>query len=84
MTGQSDAVLVVGGAGYIGAHVCKTLAQVGCRPIVLDNLSTGHADFVRWGPLVQTDITDTSAVRASLAQYNIQTVIDLAAFAEVG
>jgi UDP-arabinose 4-epimerase len=84
MTGQSDAVLVVGGAGYIGAHVCKALAQVGCRPVVLDNLSAGHADFVRWGPLVRAEITETQAVRTSLAQYDIQTVIDLAAFAEVG
>ena len=84
MTGQSNAVLVVGGAGYIGAHVCKALAAAGRQPIVLDNLSTGYADFVRWGPLIQTDIADTAALRATLAEHSIQTVIDLAASIEVG
>ena len=48
---MTQAVLVAGGAGYVGAHACKALARAGFLPIVLDNLSTGHRDFVRWGPL---------------------------------
>ena len=84
MTAPPEAILVVGGAGYIGAHVCKALAQAGRRPITLDNLSTGHADFVRWGPLIQTDITDTATIRTTLAEHAIKTVIDLAASIEVG
>ena len=46
-------VLVTGGAGYVGAHACKALCKSGYMPVVLDNLSTGHKDFVRWGPFVE-------------------------------
>jgi UDP-glucose 4-epimerase len=49
-------VLVCGGAGYIGAHMCKLLAQSGHEVTVFDNLSTGHAENVRWGPLVRAAI----------------------------
>lgn len=48
-------ILVCGGAGYIGAHMCKMLAEAGHRVTVFDNLSTGHADAVRWGKLIQGD-----------------------------
>jgi UDP-glucose 4-epimerase len=44
-------VLVAGGAGYIGSHTCKALAQAGHTPIVYDNLRSGHAWAVKWGPL---------------------------------
>ena len=81
---MAEAILVAGGAGYIGAHVCKALAASGRLPVVLDNLATGHRDFVRWGPLIEADVTDTDAVRAVLAQEKIKTVIDLAACIEVG
>ena len=47
---SSEAViLVTGGAGYIGAHACRALAQSGFRPIVYDNFSTGHRRFVKIG-----------------------------------
>ena len=49
-------ILVVGGAGYIGAHVCKALAARGDAPIVFDNLSSGHEHAVKWGPLVRGDV----------------------------
>ena len=49
-------VVVTGGAGYIGSHTCKYLASNGFNPIVLDNLSTGHREFVKWGPLVQVNL----------------------------
>src|SRR5262249_17781735 len=51
-------VLVTGGAGYIGSHACKILARAGYLPIVFDNLSRGHREAVRWGPLVEGDLTD--------------------------
>ena len=51
-------VLVTGGAGYVGAHSCKALSEAGYLPVVVDNLSTGHESFVRWGPLVRADIRD--------------------------
>lgn len=48
-------ILVCGGAGYIGSHMCKMLAEAGHKVTVFDNLSTGHADAVRWGKLIQGD-----------------------------
>lgn len=44
-------IFVTGGAGYIGSHTCKLLAQSGYEPVCYDNLSTGHANFVKWGLL---------------------------------
>ena len=77
-------ILVAGGAGYIGAHVCKALAGAGYLPVTLDNLVTGRADFVRWGPLVQAPVTDIEAVKKSCKHYDIKAVIDLAGSIEVG
>lgn len=81
MTGR---VLVTGGAGYIGSHTCKRLASAGYEPVVYDSLVTGHADAVRWGPLVVGDIRDTGAVVAALAKYRATAVIHFAASAYVG
>ena len=52
------AVLVTGGAGYIGSHVCKALAEAGRQPICFDTLEKGHDWAVRWGPLERGDIGD--------------------------
>ncbi|HOV04527.1 MAG TPA: UDP-glucose 4-epimerase GalE [Kaistiaceae bacterium] len=81
---MTDAVLVVGGAGYIGSHTCKALKEAGFLPVVYDNLSTGHADFVRWGPLVEGDIRDRAALTAALAESGAGAVLHFAACAEVG
>jgi UDP-glucose 4-epimerase len=62
-------VLVVGGAGYIGSHICKTLAARGDEPVVFDNLSAGHSHAVKWGPLFRGDIR----VREDLARGCCQT-----------
>ena len=51
-------VLVVGGAGYIGSHTNKMLNQAGYQTLVLDNLSYGHRDFVKWGELIEGDMAD--------------------------
>ena len=42
-------ILVAGGAGYIGSHTAKLLAEQGFEPVVYDNLSTGNRSSVRWG-----------------------------------
>ena len=81
---MTDAVLVVGGAGYIGSHTCKALKEAGFSPVVYDNLSTGHADFVRWGPLVEGDIRDRAALTAALRDSGAVAVLHFAACAEVG
>ena len=77
-------VLVAGGAGFVGAHTCKSLARAGYLPVVLDNLSTGHRDFVRWGPLVQADLRDTAKVSETIRQHGCLAVMHFAAFALVG
>src|SRR5579863_6754914 len=59
---MSQSVLVTGGAGYIGSHACKALAQVGYIPVTYDNLSRGHRHAVKWGPLVEGDVGDGVAV----------------------
>lgn len=78
-----NTVVVVGGAGYIGSHTCKALAADGFAPVVFDDLSTGHADFVRWGPLVQGDIHDTDALTALLDRWRPVAVVHFAARAYV-
>jgi UDP-arabinose 4-epimerase len=77
-------VLVTGGAGYIGSHTCKALARSGHFPVTFDNLSRGHADAVRWGPLVVGDILDQTAVLAALELHEIEAVIHMAGLAYVG
>jgi len=78
------AVLVTGGAGYVGAHTCKALHRVGYVPIVIDNLSTGHESFVRWGPLINADVRDTDAVAHAINSHNVGAVLHFAASAAVG
>ncbi len=77
-------VLVTGGAGYIGSHTCKAIAQAGHEPIVFDNLSTGHRDAVRWGALQVGDILDPQALDAAFQRYRPEVVIHFAALAYVG
>jgi len=76
-------ILVAGGAGYIGAHTCKALADAGYTPVTYDNLSTGHADFVRWGPLVEGDIADSAKVTDVCRVHGIVAAIHFAADAIV-
>ena len=77
-------ILVIGGAGYIGSHACKALANAGYRPIVYDNLSRGHDWAVKWGPLVVGDIGDVASLRATIDRYKPQAIMHFAAFAYVG
>ena len=78
-----ESVLVTGGAGYIGSHAAKVLARSGFRPVVLDNLTRGHAESVKWGPLVEGDIADGSLVRTVVRQYSIRAAMHFAALAYV-
>ena len=81
---NSGAVLVTGGAGYVGAHTCKALSKAGYLPVVVDNLSTGHASFVRWGPLIEADICNSEAVLSALNGHRVEAVLHFAASAYVG
>lgn len=77
-------VLVTGGAGYIGSHVCKALARAGYSPVAFDNLIYGHAWAVKWGPLERGDILDGQRLRAAIRASGARAVVHLAAFAYVG
>src|SRR5436190_5269738 len=81
---MSKSILVTGGAGYVGSHACKALAAAGYRPVVYDNLSRGHAQAVRWGPLVEGDLHDRACLVAALRSHEIAAVMHFAAFAYVG
>lgn len=77
-------ILVTGGAGYIGSHTCKALAGAGFEPVTLDNLSAGHRCAVRWGPLIEADLSDRAAIRSALESYSPIAVIHFAGSAYVG
>lgn len=81
---SKPAVLVTGGAGFIGSHCCKALAAAGRVPVVYDDLSRGHADAVLWGPFVEGDLRDRDLLARTLAAHEIGAVIHFAALAYVG
>jgi UDP-arabinose 4-epimerase len=81
---SNKTVLVTGGAGYIGSHTCKALAEAGYEPVVYDNLSNGHEYAVKWGPLETGDILDSRRLGSVMQQYRPEAVVHFAAFAYVG
>lgn len=77
--------LVTGGAGYIGAHVARALADAGLPPVVLDDLSSGHAEFVPEGvPFVRGSILDEALVTRALVDHAVEGVIHVAGFKYAG
>lgn len=77
-------ILVTGGAGYIGSHACKRLAQAGYTPVSYDNLSTGWRDAVQFGPLELGDLTDRARLDAVIALHKPEAVMHFAALSDVG
>ena len=77
-------VLVTGGAGYVGSHCCKALAFAGFRPIVYDNLSTGHDWAVKWGPLETGDVLDRARLDEVIAKHKPVAALHFAALSQVG
>jgi UDP-glucose 4-epimerase len=77
--GSARPVLVTGGAGYIGSHIVLDLIEHGCRPVVIDNLSTGDRNLVPQGiPLIVADVADREAVGRTIAAHGIADVIHCA------
>ncbi|MFK7893483.1 MAG: UDP-glucose 4-epimerase GalE [Granulosicoccus sp.] len=76
---SNNTILVTGGAGYIGSHVVKLLGERGESIVVLDDLSTGHADAVLYGELVVGKTGDTELVSRLIADHRIDTVMHFAA-----
>ena len=78
------AVLVTGGAGYVGSHTCLRLAEAGFLPVVYDNLTNGHEAFVQWGPFERGDVRDAARLDAVFAAWRPVAVLHFAALIEVG
>jgi UDP-glucose-4-epimerase GalE len=78
------AVLVTGGAGYIGSHAAKALNRAGYRVVVYDSLVAGHRGAVKFGELVEGDILDAASVEEALQRHEIFAVMHFAAFLDVG
>ena len=72
-------VLVTGGAGYIGSHVVRQLAQAGHDIVVFDNLSTGYRWAVTAGELVVGDLADEEAIDAVFSAHQFEAVLHFAA-----
>ena len=81
---MTTTILVTGGAGYIGSHVCKALAEAGHRPVCFDTLEKGHDWAVRWGPLERGDIGDAARLDDVFRSHRPSAVIHLAGYIEVG
>ena len=81
---MAQAILVTGGAGYVGSHACKALANSGFVPVTYDNLSRGHREAVRWGPLVEGDLHDRARLAEAMRTHKPVAVMHFAAFAYVG
>jgi UDP-glucose 4-epimerase len=77
-------VLVTGGAGYVGSHAAKRLAESGHDVVIVDNMAEGHRPSVGKLPLVTADLLDRERIAAALREHKIEAVMHFAAFAYVG
>jgi UDP-glucose 4-epimerase len=78
-------VLVTGGAGYIGSHVVRAFVQAGIDCVVVDDLSSGHREFVPDGvDFVDASVLDVERVSRALADHQVQAVVHLAGYKYAG
>lgn len=84
MNMSSPKILVTGGAGYIGSHACKVLQREGFTPVTLDNLVTGWADAVKYGPLERVDLLNKFDVDQVFKRHAPVAVMHFAALSQVG
>ncbi len=80
----SRAILVVGGAGFIGSHVNEMLFRQGYKTIVLDNLSHGSRDSVKNGLFIEGDLADADLLDQIFSSHQIDAVMHFAALKDVG
>lgn len=78
------AILVTGGAGYIGSHTVAELLDQGKEVVVIDNLQSGHRDALLGGKLYEGDLRDKALLAKLFAENEIEAVIHFAANSLVG
>ena len=78
------AILVCGGAGYVGSHCLEGLRQAGFDCVVVDNLTRGHRAAVGDTPLYVGDISDLDFMDQVFRQHPIEAVMHFAAASQVG
>jgi UDP-arabinose 4-epimerase len=76
-------IIVTGGAGYIGSHTVRLLSNSGYLPVVIDNLSTGHRDVIKWGIFEEGSVSDIDFMGLIFRKYPPLGVIHFAASSEV-
>ena len=76
-------IIVTGGAGYIGSHVCKLLKSSGYDPITIDNLSNGNISAVKWGKFYECDILDTDKLSIIIKEVAPFAIMHFAALAYI-
>lgn len=77
-------ILIVGGAGYIGSHTNKALNEAGYETVVLDNLSYGHEESIKWGEFCKCDLANIVDVDEVFNKYDITAVMHFSSFIDVG
>ena len=82
----TPALLITGGAGYIGSHTTRLLAEAGERIVVLDTLELGHREsLISPGvTFVQGDLAERSVLEQIFTEHDIEAVLHFAAYALVG
>src|SRR4030042_2194166 len=77
-------VLITGGAGYIGSHVCKELLRQGHQPVIYDNLQAGHTKATQRARFIEGDLADSKKLRGTFQSFSIDSVMHFAADCQVG
>ncbi len=77
-------ILVAGGAGYIGSHMCRRLRSAGHNPVVYDNFCSGHREAVKGYPVMEGCLGDRISIKSTFEKYDIEAVMHFAANIEVG
>jgi UDP-glucose 4-epimerase len=80
----TNKILVVGGAGFIGSHMSEYLYRLGYEPVVLDDLSTGHAELILNAKFIQGSTADVALLDQIFSSEKYVAVMHFAAFIQVG
>ncbi|MFH1223068.1 MAG: UDP-glucose 4-epimerase GalE [Pseudomonadota bacterium] len=81
---MSKEILITGGAGYIGSHTILELIKTDHKPVIVDNLSTGHQQSVLGGTFYNCDLSDTEQLKKIFAKHKIDTIMHFGANCYIG